>query len=266
MTKIMEYKFRAGLLFLVWTLLALACPTGAQPTEEDYSQLCHELLEAGFMPLDSGLAYGVPYVHIKIPLGFSVTSFCRQIPSLSRDFSRCRERIAFFNALNPSYVKTRESEPFAIEADILMVPLDLKRIPEIFPSYDRALASYPAYLLVDIGKGFLALYAHGELLRVFPVSAGMAGKQTPLFEFRVEAKLESHWSTLYDTWMPHALLLQRPYYIHGGVLPGKDDSAGCIRVIPDDARQLYQLVEVGTPGRIISSPKVERSYPAAFCR
>ena len=63
------------------------------------------------------------------------------------------------------------------------------------------------------------------------------------------------------------LHLKGLYYIHGGVLPGKADSAGCIRLPIDAAEQLYNLVEVGTPGRIIDTPKVDREiYPASFCR
>jgi lipoprotein-anchoring transpeptidase ErfK/SrfK len=112
----------------------------------------------------------------------------------------------------------------------------------------------------------LALYAQGELQWVFPVSGGTAEKKTPLMSFKIQAKYQEHWSTIYDTWMPWALLMQRPYYIHGGALPGASDSAGCIRLFPRDAEKLYDLVEVGTPGQIIQTPKLELTYPAFFCR
>ena len=139
-------------------------------------------------------------------------------------------------------------------------------MPEIFPAYDRSLTEHRKYLLADIGKGFLAFYVQGELKRVYPLSAGAPDKQTPLFSFEVQDKLQSHWSTIYDTWMPWALLLERPYYIHGGALPGKNDSAGCIRLFTHHAKELFYLVDVGTPGRIIETPKLDRTYPAAFCR
>jgi len=255
-----------------WLSVSLVCwcLVGGSPAvwaqEGDYSRLCGDLKKAGFHILESGVAYGVPFIKIKIPQGFSVTSFCRRLPSLSSDFKRCRDKIAFFNALNPSYVKTRGHEPFSIETDSLKIPLDLHKVPEVFPSPDASLAGHEKYLLVDIGKGFLGYYVRGELKRVFPVSAGAAGKQTPLFSFKIEKKLESHWSTIYDTLMPWALLLRQPYYIHGGALPGKDDSAGCIRMLTEDAKELFHLVEVGTPGRIVQTPKLEKIYPASFCR
>ena len=248
-------------------LLFLAGSAAASRAQDSgYQKLCRELEEAGFKTVYSGIAYGVPFVEIEIPLGFSVTRFCRRIPSFDREFNRCRNRIAFFNALNPSYIKTRIQEPFSIEGDTLKVPLDLFKVPEIFPAYDGSLESHGKYLVVDIGKSFLALYVQGELKRVYPISAGAPEKQTPLFDFEVQDKIQSHWSTIYDSWMPWALLLKRPFYIHGGALPGKDDSAGCIRLFTHHAKQLFDMVEVGTPGRIIQTPKLDQIYPAPFCR
>jgi hypothetical protein len=260
---------RLMLLFLIclagfWGLSGLPGPAGAE--EPDYSPLCRELEQAGLEILNSGLAYGVPYVEIKVPLGASITSICKRVPSLRADFVRCRDKIAFFNALNPLYIKNNAGEANSLEADTLKIPLDRSIVPEIFPAVDESLASYDKFILVDIGKGFLALYAQGELRRVFPVSGGRQGNATPLIDFNITKKYEEHWSTIYDTWMPWALLIKLPYYIHGGALPGRSDSAGCIRLFPHDAEELYHLVEVGTPGRIIETSPLESTYPAFFCR
>ena len=247
-----------------WGLLGLHGGAGAE--EADYSPLCREFEQAGLDILNSGMAYGVPYVEIKVPLGASVTSICKSVPSLRADFKRCRDKIAFFNALHPLYIKNNAGQPTSLEADTLKIPLDRSMVPEIFPAVDDSLASYDKFILVDIGKGFLALYAQGELQRVFPISGGRAEKATPLMDFKIAKKEEEHWSTIYDTWMPWSLLIKRPYYIHGGALPGRSDSAGCIRLFPHDAEELYHLVEVGTPGRIIETSPLEQTYPAFFCR
>jgi hypothetical protein len=239
---------------------------GAGAQEENYSPLCRELAESGFKVLGSGMAYGVPYAEIELPIGSSITSLCRRVPSFNKDFTRCRNKIAFLNALHPLYVKTRDHQPFSLEADTLKVPLNLDIVPEIFPSHDDTLESYDKFILVDVGKGFLAVYGQGELLRVFPISGGAPEKETPLISFKIKAKYENHWSNIYDTWMPWSLLMKLPYYIHGGALPGRSDSAGCIRLFPPDAEELYHLVEVGTPGRIMQTPKLEQIYPAFFCR
>lgn len=260
-----------NLLRLYACLLALFCLIAASAAawgqEQDYSNFCEELKDSGLVVVDSGVAYGVPYVEIAIPRDSSITAICRSLPTLNNDFPRCRNRLAFFNALHPSYIKNWAREPNSIAADTLKIPLDFRRVPEIFPALDPALESYDTYLLVDIGKGFLALYSRGELQRVIPISAGSEGRRTPLFDFRILDKDENHWSNIYDSWMPWALHLKGPYYIHGGVLPGAADSAGCIRLPIDAAEQLFSLVEVGTPGRIIDTPKVDQDiYPAPFCR
>ncbi len=252
-------------------LLALLCilngPGAVWAQEEDYQDFCEEVKDSGLEVVDAGVAYGVPFVEIRIPQGSSITAICRSLPTLNREFTRCRSRLAFFNALHPSYIKTRTGEPNSIETDTLKIPLDLRKVPEIFPAQDESLQKYENYLLVDVGKGFLALYTRGDLRRVFPISAGTPGNRTPLFDFQVEGKDKDHWSSIYESWMPWALHLKGAYYIHGGVLPGKGDSAGCIRLPIDAAEQLYKSVEVGTPGRIIDTPKLQQNiYPAPFCR
>ena len=260
-------RLRLGLLSgIIGFLCLFGLFGGAGAQESNYNPLCQELEQSGFKVLGSGIAYGVPYAEIKVPMGASVTSICRRIPSFNADFTRCRNKIAFLNALHPSYIKTKNPEPFSLEADTLKIPLDRDIVPEIFPAHDASLGPYDKFILVDIGKGFLALYGQGELLRVFPISGGTPEKETPLISFTIKAKYENHWSTIYETWMPWSLLIKLPYYIHGGALPGRLDSAGCIRLFLRDAEELYNLVEVGTPGRIIQTSKLEQIYPAFFCR
>jgi hypothetical protein len=251
-----------SLTIVIGLLLGIFGVAGAQ--EWDYSQQCQEIEQSGFKIVTTGIQYGIPYAEVRIPRGFSINSFCRRVPSMRADFIAWRERIAFFNALNPFFIKTGSEEPFSIIANTLKVPLNLDQEAQIFPSVDPSLAGYEKYLVVDIGKSFLAYYHWGELQRVFPVSAGAAGKGTPLFDFQVQRKSKNHWSNIYDTWMPYALEIKAPYYIHGGALPGKSDSAGCIRMFPKNARELFQWVDVGTPGRIIETEKTGQIRSASL--
>jgi hypothetical protein len=251
-------KFLIG--FFIVCLVAVWAPAYAQ--EEDHSYLCSELEAAGYKIVISGEIYGVPFVEIEIPLGFSITSMCERIPGFSREFNFARHQIAFFNGLDPNYIKTATLQPNSIETNTLKIPLDLNKVPEIFPAYDQSLADYPRYILVDVGKSYLALYERGELERVFPISSGEPGTGTPLINFKVEAKEKNHFSKIYDdAWMPWALQIEGPYFIHGGVLPGRRDSHGCIRLPIQDAKQLFKLVEVGTPGRIIDTHEVPEETP-----
>jgi hypothetical protein len=216
------------------------------------SRLYQELAQAGFTIVGAGEKYQVPYVEILVPEGLAVYSLCRRIPSLNERYFEAREKIAHFNAVNPFYHRSRRAQPNTMSLETLKIPLDLAQEPEIFPAFNQDLSQHDRYILIDIGKSYLALYDRGGLLRVYPISPG-ARSRTPLINFTVQLKKENHWSTIYDSWMPWSLLISRPYYIHGGALPGVADSAGCIRMFNEDARELYELVQVGTPGRIVFS-------------
>jgi len=61
------------------------------------------------------------------------------------------------------------------------------------------------------------------------------------------------------------LRMQGAYFIHGGVLPGQSDSHGCVRMFIDDAKELYHLVDVGTPGKVVSTSYLEPFPPPLFC-
>jgi len=254
----LRLKLVGCLAVFVWCLGLLGM-AGAQ--EPDYDRLCQELEKSGFRVLDSGITYGLPYAEIQVPVGASVVSICRRVPSLNADFFRYRDKIAFLNGVNPFYIKTRYREPFSLEADSLKIPLNPDLMPEIFPAFEDALASHKKYILIDLDKGYMALYTRGGLERVFPISGGKSGKKTPLLTFKVKAKDKEHWSSIYDVWMPYSLLMESPYYIHGGVLPGEHDSAGCIRMFRQDAEELYHLVDVGTPGRVVQASRIKEPLP-----
>lgn len=249
------------LAIFVWCLgfLGIAGLAGAQ--EPDYDRLGQELAQSGFTVLDSGIVHGVPYVEIQVPRGDSVVSIIRRVPSLNAAFFRYRTKIAFLNGVNPFYIKSIYGEPFSLEADALKIPLDPGLDPEIFPAFEDSLAAHKKFILIDLDKGYMALYARGELERVFPISGGKTAKQTPLLTFKIKAKDKEHWSSIYDVWMPYSLLMESPYYIHGGVLPGEHDSAGCIRMFRQDAQELYHLVDVGTPGRVVQASRIKEPIP-----
>ena len=247
-------------IFLIAAILVLPCWLGAwnQGEAPEDHPLYQELQKAGYLIKRVGNRFGVPYVEIVIPPGEAIYTLCRRVPSLNARFFEARTRIASFNALNPFYVRTPEEESNSINVATLKIPLDFSLKPEVFPAYEESLARYETFLLVDVGKQYLALYRHGELFRAYPISPGALGglqrSTTPLRDFTVLRKIEDAYSAKYDdAWMPYSLHIGGLYYIHGGVLPGRPDSKGCIRMFIDDARELFDLVKVGTPGRIINS-------------
>jgi len=124
-------------------------------------------------------------------------------------------------------------------------------------------------LVVNLSERGLYYYEHGKPVRRFPVAIGMKGWETPTGEFTIVNKAKN------PTWFPPSwALAEKPvppgpdnplgdrwmglsikgYGIHATNAPwtvGLYVSHGCMRMYPEHARDLYQLVRVGTPVRII---------------
>jgi hypothetical protein len=122
--------------------------------------------------------------------------------------------------------------------------------------------------IVSLRSQRITVYdAKGWILRA-PVSSGSKGRETPAGIFSVIQKVEEHYSNLYDdAFMPH---MQRITWsgiaLHGGVLPGRPASHGCIRLPFDFAAQLFDATTMGV--RVIVAPgdvaPVEIAHPLLF--
>jgi hypothetical protein len=129
-------------------------------------------------------------------------------------------------------------------------------------------AGEPIMAIVSLRSQRITVYdAKGWILRA-PVSSGTKGRETPAGIFSVIQKVEEHYSNLYDdAFMPH---MQRITWsgiaLHGGVLPGRPASHGCIRLPFDFAEQLFDATARGM--RVIVAPgdvaPVEFAHPLLF--
>src|SRR4051812_18627239 len=129
-------------------------------------------------------------------------------------------------------------------------------------------AGDPPMAIVSLRSQRITVYdAQGWILRA-PVSSGTKGRETPAGIFSVIQKVEEHYSNLYDdAFMPH---MQRITWsgiaLHGGVLPGRPASHGCIRLPFDFAAQLFDETTMGI--RVIVAPgdvaPVELAHPLLF--
>ena len=126
-------------------------------------------------------------------------------------------------------------------------------------------AGEPLMAIVSLRDQRITVYdAKGWMLRA-PVSSGSKGRETPAGIFSVIQKVEEHYSNLYDdAFMPH---MQRITWsgiaLHGGVLPGRPASHGCIRLPFDFAERLFDATRMGM--RVIVAPSdvtpVELAHP-----
>src|SRR5712672_4504264 len=135
-------------------------------------------------------------------------------------------------------------------------------------SIESRSASEPIMAIVSLRDQRITVYdAKGWILRA-PVSSGTKGRETPAGIFSVIQKVEEHYSNLYDdAFMPH---MQRITWsgiaLHGGVLPGRPASHGCIRLPFDFAERLFDATTMGM--RVIVAPTgvapVELAHPLLF--
>jgi hypothetical protein len=129
-------------------------------------------------------------------------------------------------------------------------------------------AGEPVMAIVSLRSQRITVFdAKGWILRA-PVSSGSKGRETPAGIFSVIQKVEEHYSNLYDdAFMPH---MQRITWsgiaLHGGVLPGRAASHGCVRLPFDFAERLFDMTAMGM--RVIVAPgdvaPVEFTHPLLF--
>src|SRR6266403_748613 len=135
-------------------------------------------------------------------------------------------------------------------------------------SIETRSASEPIMAIVSLRDQRITVYdAKGWILRA-PVSSGTKGRETPAGIFSIIQKVQDHYSNLYDdAYMPH---MQRITWsgiaLHGGVLPGRPASHGCVRMPYDFAARLFDATAVGM--RVIVAPSdvapVEIAHPVLF--
>lgn len=203
---------------------------------------------------------GVPCLKVYLPPGQSLSYFCRFVPYFDSNFYFYRQQIALINRLEPMAV-IDGTDSLSTNVKFIYVPLNFSIRPKILPERISSVARSPQFILIDVGQQCLGLYAYGRLIHQFPISSGKNG--TPARKFVILSKEQDHYSTKYDNaWMPYSLRLFGNYFIHGGVLPSYAASHGCVRMIYENAVFLYNWVQVGTPGEIVSLGAVKQKDQA----
>jgi lipoprotein-anchoring transpeptidase ErfK/SrfK len=100
---------------------------------------------------------------------------------------------------------------------------------------------------INIGSQRMHVYVNGAMVHSWPVSTARRGKVTPVGTFRPQSLKRRHYSTLYGgAPMPYSIFFRGNYAIHGTTEVhrlGRAASAGCIRLAPGNAAQLFSLVQ-----------------------
>lgn len=115
-----------------------------------------------------------------------------------------------------------------------------------------ALLGSPAYasnifIVVDISDQKMFVAVDGKPSLEFDVSTGRKGYSTPTGRYGVERMYRKYHSKKYDgAPMPYSIFFHGGYAIHGTTdlkRLGRIASHGCVRLHPDNAKMLFELVK-----------------------
>lgn len=168
----------------------------------------------------------------------------------------------FFELFGPNWkvvADINRVSPSALRPGMeLVVPHDLELARKYYCPLPRRIERRSIKLMIDLRSQALGYYKEGELQKWYPVSSGRKGYETPTGIFRIIRKDEGYRSKTYPkpeggASMPYALNFYQGYWIHAGDLPGYPTSHGCIRLMKQDARELFKKIKIGDPVLVTGS-------------
>ena len=113
-----------------------------------------------------------------------------------------------------------------------------------------------SFVEADLSAMILRVYKAGELSLEVPIDTkGREGSwwETPAGLYKISSKEKAHFSGIGHVWMPWSMNFQGNFYIHGriyypdGTLTSTKYTGGCIRLSTEDAKKVFEAVDVGTP-------------------
>ncbi|MCT8975049.1 L,D-transpeptidase [Clostridium sp. CX1] len=120
----------------------------------------------------------------------------------------------------------------------------------LFPCQFRA--PRPSYsITINVAARRLTLYKDGKVFKSYVVAVGKPSTPTPKGNFTIINKAVNPGGPFGARWLG---LSARGYGIHGTNNPssiGKAVSNGCIRLLNANVIELFNLVSIGTPVKII---------------
>ncbi|HBA88859.1 MAG TPA: hypothetical protein DCZ75_13015 [Geobacter sp.] len=120
--------------------------------------------------------------------------------------------------------------------DDIVAAREYTPMPAEYPEAKR----HEKYILIDMTEQWMGAYQYGKLKFSAPAATGAPGHETPVGIFRIDARDQTHSSSLYKTEdqsdqypMDNAMRFHVgednvSYWIHARDLPGKPASHGCV--------------------------------------
>lgn len=111
-------------------------------------------------------------------------------------------------------------------------------------------------IVADLDDMRLYVYQESEEVASLPIlSKGRPGTrwETPAGLYTISTKEETHFSTIGEVYMPYSMQFFGNFFIHGWPYYSNGDevppgfSGGCIRLSTEDARSVFNFVDIDTP-------------------
>lgn len=122
-------------------------------------------------------------------------------------------------------------------------------VPFADPAMKRADAAVT--VRIRLSQQTMNVAVDGAGFATWPVSTARRGYRTPVGNYKPQLLKRMHYSRLYDyTPMPYSIFFRSGYAIHGTTEVrnlGRAVSHGCVRLSPENARSLFDLVRSHGP-------------------
>lgn len=156
---------------------------------------------------------------------------------------------------------------YNVTPNLIMKLNNIQRAERVSPGKRLLIPEIEFSILIDKSANTLELKANGEFFNIYRVATGKQSWLTPSGEFEILEKLENPvWNDpqtgrtipggdpaneLGTRWMP---FYGKSIGIHGSIYPeriGQPASNGCVSMHMHEVEELYDLVTVGTPVKVI---------------
>lgn len=144
----------------------------------------------------------------------------------------------------------RIDEAHLIIGKTILIPTDLEKANKFLPvpEYMEGAEKTERTVYIFLEKQYFGAYENGQLAFWGPISSGKKERETPRGNFKVLWKTEFYHSKKYDANMPFAVnISNNGYFLHEQSLPGRPASHGCIRLLREDAKKLFNWVKKHDP-------------------
>lgn len=133
----------------------------------------------------------------------------------------------------------------------ILIPSNPEKAKDFCPVARKIeqLVCLPRVIFFFLDIQYFGVYENGKLTYWGPISSGRARHETPEGVYAVKWKSKAYVSRKYDNApMPFAVnISDAGYFIHQQALPGRPASHGCLRLLKEDARLLFEWTKKGDP-------------------